>query len=47
MSDELVRKVAHYKGADIAPLEARFPALVVKGVEDLKPIVTAAAKTAS
>ena len=47
MSDESVRKVAHYKGADIAPLEARFPALVVKGVEDLKPIVTAAAKTAS
>ena len=47
MSDESVRKVAHYKGADINPLEARFPTLAVKGVEDLKPIVTAAAKTVS
>jgi hypothetical protein len=47
MSDESVRKVAHYKGADINPLEARFPTLAVKGVEDLKPIATAAAKTVS
>ena len=46
MSDAAVAKVAHGVGADVHPLQARFPGLVVRGAEELKPHALRAAKTA-
>ena len=45
MEDGNIQKVAHFMHNDVGPLERRFPALKVRGVENLKPIAQRLAKT--